>query len=129
MSDIKQIIVIRKDLRMRRGKEVVQGSHASMGFIRRAMDGVVKHATMAVFTPVQYAWLKSETHKKICLQVDSEQELIEVQEAAIKAGLDSYMVTDAGLTEFDGVATKTALAIGPDLSEKIDPVTKHLKLY
>ena len=29
----KQVIAIRKDLKMRRGKEIAQGSHASMAFL------------------------------------------------------------------------------------------------
>ena len=34
-SDTKQVIVIRKDLKMRRGKEIAQGCHAAMAFITR----------------------------------------------------------------------------------------------
>ena len=30
---MKQVIIIRKDLKMRRGKEIAQGSHASMAFL------------------------------------------------------------------------------------------------
>ena len=33
MGSIKQVILIRKDLKMRRGKEIAQGSHASMEFL------------------------------------------------------------------------------------------------
>ena len=33
MNRIKQVILIRKDLTMRRGKEIAQGSHASMAFL------------------------------------------------------------------------------------------------
>jgi peptidyl-tRNA hydrolase, PTH2 family len=33
MGRFKQVIVIRRDLNMRRGKEIAQGSHASMDFI------------------------------------------------------------------------------------------------
>jgi hypothetical protein len=47
---------------------------------------------------------------------------------AIEAGLMVSMITDAGLTEFNGVHTKTCIAIGPDWSDEIDPITKHLKL-
>ena len=42
--------------------------------------------------------------------------------------LAAHLIEDAGLTEF-GVPTRTALAIGPDRAETIDPVTRDLKLY
>ncbi|MFC1681606.1 peptidyl-tRNA hydrolase [Pseudomonadota bacterium] len=44
-------------------------------------------------------------------------------------GLRSYLIRDSGRTEFGGVPTLTACAIGPDDSDKIDAVTKDLKLY
>lgn len=43
--------------------------------------------------------------------------------------LEVRLITDSGITEFGGVPTRTCLAIGPDWSELIDPITSHLKLY
>ena len=40
----KQVIVIRRDLRMRRGKEIAQGAHASMAWLRQR---VMPHLTPA----------------------------------------------------------------------------------
>jgi PTH2 family peptidyl-tRNA hydrolase len=65
---------------------------------------------------------------KICLQVDTEQELIELEQKAKDAGLEAHIITDLGLTELDK-PEKTCLAIGPDDSEKINVITGHLKLY
>ena len=50
-------------------------------------------------------------------------------QAAKEKKLEVHLVTDAGLTEFNGVPTKTCIAIGPNYSEKIDEVTGHLKPY
>lgn len=119
-NDIKQVIVIRKDLKMRRGKEIAQGSHASMAFL-------VKNITKKL-TETQEEWLNS-SHKKICLIVNSEEELLDIHENAIKNGIESHLITDSGFTEFKGVPTKTCIAIGPDHSVKIDKITSHLKLY
>jgi PTH2 family peptidyl-tRNA hydrolase len=102
---MKQVILIRKDLKMRRGKEIAQGSHASMAFILR-----------------NYV---DEAANKI----DSEEELLELHKKALESGLEANYITDAGRTEFNGVPTKTCLAIGPNNSEYIDKITKHLKLY
>lgn len=131
--DIKQVIVMRKDLNMRRGKEIAQGSHASLSFISRELDAPKTSTNKLCFfslalTHVEYEWIAG-SFKKITLQVDSEKDLMDVASEARKAGLTVHVITDSGKTEFNGVPTKTCLAIGPDYSDKIDPVTKHLKLY
>lgn len=120
--DVKQVIVMRKDLKMRRGKENVQAAHASMGWLAtRVRDAVT------MLSAAEAQWLNGGT-KKICVQVESEEELIKIFTEAQKAKLMVHLVTDAGLTEFAG-PTKTCLAIGPDYAEKIDPVTGDLKTY
>ena len=114
---MKQVIIIRKDLKMRRGKEIAQGAHASMSFI---LKGDFKRAELT-------EWLETG-QTKICLQVDSEDELLELDKKAKEIGLTSNIITDAGRTEFGGVSTRTCIAIGPNKSEDIDKITKHLKL-
>jgi len=122
MNDVKQVIVIRKDLKMRRGKEIAQGSHASISFLTRAAQ------TNRKLSPAENYWVNSN-FKKVCLCVDSEDELLELHKTAQKIGLESHLVTDSGLTEFNGVPTNTCIAIGPDYAEIIDQVTGKLKLY
>ena len=119
---MKQVILIRKDLKMRRGKEIAQGSHASMAFLlRNYVDPSTKPINLK-------EWLTGG-QTKICLQIHSEEELLLLYQKAIDAGLEAHYITDAGRTEFNGVPTKTCLAIGPNKSEDIDKITKHLKLY
>jgi PTH2 family peptidyl-tRNA hydrolase len=118
---IKQIIVIRKDLNMRKGKLVAQGSHASIAFLTRRMRDKVP------VTEVQEKWINGK-FTKICVYVNSEAELLEIENRAIEAKLEVSLITDSGLTEFNGVPTRTCLAIGPDYSSKIDKITGHLSL-
>lgn len=125
MSDVKQVIVMRKDLNMRRGKEIAQGSHASIAFMSRQLQG--GKSTIKVSDAAR-EWIESG-FTKICVRVDSEEELMQIKVKAECAGLEVHLVTDAGKTEFDGVPTKTCLAIGPDQSAKIDAITGALKLY
>jgi len=119
---IKQVILIRKDLKMRRGKEIAQGSHASMAFLLNTI------AMGCGLSEVEKEWLNSGA-TKICLVVKSEDELIELAQKARQANLKTHVIKDLGRTEFDGIETITACAIGPDLSENIDPITSHLVLY
>ena len=104
---------------MRRGKEIAQGSHASMAFLLHGMD--IRH-------PKVVEWINGG-QTKVCLQIHSEEELFDLYYKAIKAGLTANMITDAGRTEFNGVPTVTCMAIGPDKSEEINAITGHLKIY
>lgn len=118
----KQVIVMRKDLNMRKGKMVAQGSHASLGAV--LLFGQGKHDS---HLDAYGSWIKG-TFTKICVSVDSEQELMEVFAEASKRKLPVKLITDAGHTEFHGQPTRTCLAIGPAWSEEIDAVTGGLKL-
>jgi PTH2 family peptidyl-tRNA hydrolase len=120
-KELKQVIVMRKDLNMRKGKMIAQGAHASATIVYRAMA-----ARKGYYRDV-VTWM-SEGQKKIAVGVEHEQELIEIFNQAIAAGLAAELITDAGHTEFSGVPTKTCCAIGPGLSDKIDDITGHLKL-
>ena len=129
MSDdarIKQVIVMRHDLKIRRGKQIAQGAHAAMSFICRRLqerDSV----SLGDFTDAQRAWLTG-SFAKVCCRVDSEEELMLIHGKAVEAGLEVHLITDSGRTEFHGQPTRTCLAIGPDEADKIDAITGHLQL-
>jgi PTH2 family peptidyl-tRNA hydrolase len=127
----KQVIVIRRDLRMRRGKEIAQGAHAATAWLaervaqRMTPDGTVDHVELS---EAERTWLET-SFRKVTVKVGSEEELMEVYRQALAAGLVVHLVTDRGLTEFGGVPTRTCLAIGPDYDDLVDPVTGDLELY
>jgi len=124
--ETKQVIVIRKDLKMRRGKEIAQGSHSSMAFLTRQLQSSKKN-TIHLSKEAQ-VWIENG-FTKVCLKVNSEEELLDVYQRAKESGLETHLVTDSGKTEFNGVPTKTAVAIGPNESSKIDKITGDLELY
>jgi peptidyl-tRNA hydrolase, PTH2 family len=126
----KQVIVIRRDLRMRRGKEIAQGAHAATAWLadlilQTMRPNDVDHVALS---PAERAWLES-SFRKVTVKVNSEEELIAVYQKALDAGLTVHLITDRGLTEFGGVPTRTCLAVGPDYDDLIDPVTGDLELY
>lgn len=126
MPHYKQAIILRKDLNMRKGKMVAQGAHASMA----AILNLGKEVNDSFVIPKDeriWEWLTGN-FKKITLSVNSEQELLDLYEKAKKAGLVCSLIQDNGLTEFGGVPTYTAIAIGPDRDENINPLTQELKL-
>jgi PTH2 family peptidyl-tRNA hydrolase len=132
--ETKQVIVIRRDLKMRRGKEGAQCGHAALKWLTNRLQVLFEgEAVMSPLPPdlsaTEREWLQG-MQTKIVLAVADEQGLRDLFEAALAAGVNNlHVVVDAGKTEFGGVPTATCLAIGPDLAEKIDPITRHLKLY
>jgi len=135
MSETKQVIVMRKDLGMRKGKMISQGAHASTGCILNMMETDyvelqgVPHLKKTFFIEIGSAldnWL-IESFTKITVSVDSEEELLELYEQAQKAELPCILITDSGKTEFKK-PTITCIVIGPGYVEDIDKITKHLKL-
>jgi len=115
-NNYKQIIILRKDLNMRKGKMIAQGAHAS-----------VKAVIENLNRPECKEWLKGK-FTKIAVSVESEKELFEIYNEAKSQGMITSLILDSGLTEFGGNATYTAVAIGPDESCKIDEITGKLKL-
>ena len=127
----KQVIVIRRDLKMRRGKEIAQGAHASMAWLRqRIMPRLTPagRADQVQLSAAERSWLELSM-RKVTVKVGSEHELLDVYDKALAAGLVVHMITDRGLTEFGGIPTRTCLAVGPDYDDLIDPVTGDLELY
>jgi PTH2 family peptidyl-tRNA hydrolase len=129
MRDTKQVIVIRRDLKMRRGKEVSQGAHASMAWLTRRLSPSYRSGTLeGEFSDAELAWLAGSFRKVAC-QVPGEAEILTLKEKADQLGVEAHVVTDAGLTEFGGVPTVTAIAIGPDWDDQVNLVTGGLALY
>ena len=133
MREVKQVIVMRKDLKMRRGKEIAQGSHGSLGSLLD--QGKIEQKGKKKRLIIEFdegsaldSWL-TEKFRKICVYVNSEEELLDIYNKAVRLRLPCALIKDAGDTEFKGVPTLTCCAIGPDFSDKIDEVTKSLNLY
>lgn len=127
---VKQVIVMRKDLGMRKGKMIAQGAHASMkALLDRRTAPTSPDSTELTFTltPAMAQWL-SGRFTKVCVSVNSEAELDEVCRKAEAAGVPCAMIVDAGKTEFHGVPTKTCAAVGPAWADEIDAITGALGL-
>ena len=127
VDKVKQVIVMRKDLNMSKGKMVTQGCHASIAFLTNKMKDNLSNPEALWWVNLSQAekeWVYG-TFFKVCVGVDSEKELLDIGYNAVMLGLSVKYIEET--TGFDK-PTVTCLAIGPDYSSKIDPVTKHLKL-
>ncbi len=140
MYTAKQMIVVRRDLKMRKGKIAAQAGHACVTAVLMALekedrlgdimtegDWITLRPTDKEATPLS-DWFLNGT-AKICVYVDSEEELLEIDQKAKEQGFISALIRDAGHTEFHGVPTYTCLALEPLTPELTEPLTGHLPLY
>lgn len=123
----KQVIVMRKDLGMRKGKMIAQGAHAALKVLTDRRRHVDDDTFAIALTPAMAAWLTGR-FTKICVSVDSEAALDTVVERARAANVPVALIVDAGMTEFHGVPTKTCCAVGPAWSDEVDAITGGLPL-
>ena len=140
MYSSKQMIVVRKDLHMRKGKIAAQAGHACVTAILMALERenrlnqvTVSGDSIELQTGSQEAtplsdWFLNGT-AKVCVSVDSEEALLDLDKKAKELGYISALICDAGMTEFHGVPTYTCLALEPLPPEVVNPLTGELPLY
>ena len=127
----KQVLVMKKfpkSRNMRTGKYCAQASHASLGAVLSLAENKGDNLVISLENPFVRGWLVGR-FKKVVVYVDTDEELIALYDAARKNEIPCALIRDAGLTEFDGVPTLTAVGIGPDDEEKINKITGHLPLF
>jgi PTH2 family peptidyl-tRNA hydrolase len=127
MSDVKQVIVVRKDLSMRKGKMCAQVAHASMKFLTDNNEAERGDEVHVKLSPAEATWLTG-SFTKIVVGVDSQDALEDLILNAELSGIEVHPIIDAGRTEFNGVPTLTCAAFGPCEAEFLDPITGNLKL-
>ena len=136
----KMMIVMRRDLKMRKGKIAAQAGHACIDAILRALskeermddfemtaDGLALKSSDKPSSPLA-DWFAYGC-AKVCVYVDSEEALLDIAKKAEERGIIASLITDAGMTEFHGIPTKTCLALEPLPAEIADELTGALPLY
>jgi PTH2 family peptidyl-tRNA hydrolase len=113
MTQFKQVIVLRENLEMSKGKQIAQACHASLKSYKKASKDV------------QMSW-EEQGSKKVVVDI-GEETLEERLEQAKDLQISAALVKDAGLTEVSP-GTVTALGVGPAEEDKIDRITGDLKL-
>lgn len=113
----KQIIIIRTDIKMSKGKIAAQAGHAAVSSAEYARKN----------RPEWWSPWINEGQCKIAVKVGSEEEILELERKARSANLPIALIVDRGLTELPP-STITCLGIGPAPSNKVDSITGNLHL-
>jgi PTH2 family peptidyl-tRNA hydrolase len=131
---VKQFIVIRTDLEMSMGKTAAQASHAAMKVFFDKMcgvatmtseDGMVGTLYEIFLTEEEVIW-KEGLFTKIVKKIKNESQLLKLYDEVKAAGLNVSLIKDAALTELKEPAY-TAIAIGPNYVDRIEPLVKRLQ--
>jgi PTH2 family peptidyl-tRNA hydrolase len=115
--DFKQVIAVRTDLRMGKGKLAVQVAHAAISAFEEARKRRPEWVQ---------AWL-DEGQAKVVVKVGDLGELMKLKSEAAKQRFPFHLITDRGLTQLPP-STITCLGIGPAPSIKLDELTGALTL-
>ena len=138
MYEAKQMIIMRRDLKMRKGKIAAQASHACVEAVLKALkhenrfdqltevDDYMTLETNDV-TPLTQWFQKGVA--KVCVYVDSEEALLALNKKAKERGDITALILDAGFTEFHGQPTYTCMALEPLYIEDANKITGDLPLY
>lgn len=118
MIEPKQVIILRKDLKMSRGKAAAQASHASVAAAVKVMRERRNEFD---------SWWRTG-QMKVVLGVDSEGELMVLEKKLRLTGVIVAKINDAGRTQLPP-GTTTALGVGPHTREDVEKITSLLKLY
>ena len=113
---IKQVIVVRKDLKLTRGKMSAQASHASL-------QSYIK--TFKKYPRIARTWLK-KGGKKVIVYVSDRRALLALNRE-LPSKIPKALITDAGMTHLKP-GTITCLGIGPFYEDELDKYTRKLKL-
>jgi peptidyl-tRNA hydrolase len=126
---IKQVVVIRRDLKMSSGLLAAQAAHISAQFLLDELikPGIISHKSLRKEEVSE--WLKAPT--LTILAVETPEELSEVMQRAKRKGLAVFAWNDTIYSEILDTYLEcfVGFSIGPDNDEKIKQVTGNLPLY
>jgi len=128
---VKQVIVMRSDLKLRKGMLMAQASHASIAWLTKLITStnkfseVIKEAKLHCLHlfPEEMEWI-SGPFTKVILRVNSKEELLAIRDKAIQADINCELIEESTLG-----GEPTCIGIGPADSEKINDITGDLKLF
>ncbi len=116
-KSVKQVIVIRTDIKMGKGKIAAQAAHASLQSYKEAFKK----------NPEVVKLWENSGCEKVVLKIPALEDLLALKADIDASRIPNSLITDSGRTQLES-NTITCLGIGPWYEEEIDKYTSHLKL-
>lgn len=125
MKNVKQVIVVRKDLKLRKGKIASLAAHAAMQFILDNNESERPDELQVKLSQQEIQWLKGSFDKDV-LGVDSQDALSDMVLRAEINGINVYSIFDKSKKPDEGPQLVCA-AFGPDEEDQLEQVVGNLK--
>ncbi|XP_021816174.1 peptidyl-tRNA hydrolase 2, mitochondrial, partial [Prunus avium] len=116
LQDFKMVLVVRNDLKMGKGKIAAQCSHATLGLYKKLLHRAPKALNR---------W-EMCAQPKVVVKIESEEDMLVLQERAKSLKLPTHITIDAGRTQIAPNSRTVMAILGP--VEVVDDVTGGLKL-
>ncbi|KAL8538352.1 hypothetical protein ACS0TY_000369 [Phlomoides rotata] len=116
IEDFKMVLVVRNDLKMGKGKIAAQCSHATLGLYKKILHRAPKSLNR---------W-EMCGQVKVVVKIESEDDMLVLQERAKSLNLPTHITIDAGRTQIAPNSRTVMTILGP--ADLVDEVTGGLKL-
>lgn len=116
IEDFKMVLVVRNDLKMGKGKIAAQCSHATLGLYKKILHRAPKALNR---------W-EMCGQVKVVVKIESEDDMLVLQEKAKSMAIPTHIVIDAGRTQIAPNSRTVMAVLGP--ADMVDDVTGGLKL-
>ncbi|KAH6811392.1 Peptidyl-tRNA hydrolase II family protein [Perilla frutescens var. hirtella] len=116
IDDFKMVLVVRNDLKMGKGKIAAQCSHATLGLYKKILNRAPKSLSR---------W-EMCGQVKVVVKIESEDDMLVLQERAKSLNLPTHITIDAGRTQIAPNSRTVMAILGP--ADLVDDVTGGLKL-
>jgi len=127
-NEIKQIILLRRDMRLRRAESAALASKASMAFVLEGDESDQSGSVKVILTGIEAEWFLG-CSTRIILGVSSEEAMRKILLKAELQGVSTYEITGSSSGKVDEGIQLIAAALGPDESDKLDLITGNLRLF
>ena len=127
-SHIKQVILLRRDIRLRRAEAAALAAKASMSFISEGNESDRSDVVQIELSGIEAEWLLGNS-TRIVLGVSSEDAIRKLLLKAEIQGISTYEILGSTSGKIDEGMQIIAASLGPDEGDKLDAITGNLKLF
>ena len=126
MKNVKQTIIVRKDLKMQKGRMASVVSQASMKFLIENNEAERGDEIRVRLSQQEAEWINSSFSRSV-LSVDSQEALKDIAFKCEMSGIDVYYVFDDKELNEGEIRELLSISLGPDEEDLIEQVVGSLK--
>ena len=126
--ELKQVILLRRDMKLRRAEAAALASKASMSFILESDMSERSSNVQVDISGIEAEWMLGSA-KRIVLGVSSEDTMKKLLLKAEVQGVSTYEIIGSSSGKADEGSQIIAASLGPDEDDKLDIITGNLKLF